>query len=73
MDLEPVVSTSIARSHRRRLWGRLGVGIILVAALVVALASLALAADGFPDVPASHQYYTAITDLSCARHHPRLR
>ena len=48
MNLEPVVSTSIARTHRRRLWGRLGVGIILVTALVVALASLALAADWLP-------------------------
>jgi hypothetical protein len=39
-------------------------GAIVLTALVVSIASLALAASTFPDVPATHPYYTAITDLA---------
>jgi len=43
----------------------LGVGAILMVALVVSIVSLALATSpSFPDVPASHLYYAAITDLA---------
>jgi hypothetical protein len=40
-------------------------GAIVALALVVSIASLALAAtSSFPDVPATHPYYEAITDLA---------
>jgi hypothetical protein len=43
----------------------LGVGAIVVVALLVSIVSLALAVTtSFPDVPATHPYYTAITDLA---------
>ena len=65
MDLRSVVSASIGRSHRRRLAAGLAVGAIVLLALVMSIVSLALATSvSFPDVPASHPYYAAITDLA---------
>jgi hypothetical protein len=40
------------------------VGAMLLTAVIVSLASLAFASDGFPDVPATHPYFTAINDLA---------
>jgi len=66
MDLLPVPPTSAARGTRRR--RRLVcacVGAIMMVALIVSIASLALAASSsFPDVPSSHPYYVAVTDLA---------
>ena len=65
MNLRSVVRTSSGGSRRRRLTVSLGVGAILMVALVVSIVSLALATSpSFPDVPASHLYYAAITDLA---------
>ncbi len=65
MNLKPAVSTSSTRRRRRRLLvGVLSAAIVLVA-LMVLVVSLALAVTAsFPDVPASHPYYDAITDLA---------
>jgi len=51
-----------ARSKRRLT--ALIVGSLVAIALITSLGSLAMAADGFPDVPASHPYYTGISDLA---------
>ena len=66
MDLKSVVPTSMTGHHqRRRLLVRLSLAAIVVAALVVSLATLAWAlTPSFPDVPVGHQYYTAISDLA---------
>ncbi|MBN1628356.1 MAG: hypothetical protein JW990_01200, partial [Thermoleophilia bacterium] len=48
-------------NHRRPLISML-VGALVVLALVASLGSLAMAADGFPDVSAGHPYYTGIDD-----------
>ena len=64
MDLESVVSTSIWRRRRGRLLVSVVVAAIVLGALSVSLGPLALAADGFPDVPSSHPYYLAIGDLA---------
>ena len=64
MNLKPVVRISTS-GRRRRLLVCLGTGAIVVVALVVLIASLALALQaGFPDVPASHPYHNAIVDLA---------
>ena len=59
------VRSLLAGDHRRRVTVSLCVGAIVSAALVVSIMSLALAtAPRFPDVAASHPYYSAITDLA---------
>jgi hypothetical protein len=60
---------SVVRMMRSRSGGRMaGIALtcaVVVVALVVVLASLALAAGPtFPDVPATHPYYTAVSDLA---------
>ncbi|MCJ7795334.1 MAG: S-layer homology domain-containing protein, partial [Thermoleophilia bacterium] len=65
MRLEPMLLRSIARRPRRRLGVNVCVGALVLVVLTLLVASLALAlSPNFPDVPASHQYYTAITDLA---------
>jgi N-acetylneuraminic acid mutarotase len=65
MGLRSVVRASSGGSRRRQLLAKLCVGAIVVTALVTSIVSLALAATtSFPDVPATHQYYAAITDLA---------
>jgi hypothetical protein len=64
MNLRAVVRASFGTSRPRRLTPSLLAGVIVFVALVAAFASLASAASSFPDVPASHQYYVAITDLA---------
>jgi uncharacterized protein YkwD len=65
LSTRSIVGASRGRSRRRQLLVKLGVGAIVVGALVTSIASLALATTpSFPDVPASHQYYAAITDLA---------
>jgi hypothetical protein len=65
MDLKSAVRTSITGSRRRRSLLRLGVGGIVLLALLISIVSLALAVTPtFPDVPATHPYYAAITDLA---------
>jgi hypothetical protein len=59
-----VASGASSNTRRSRLWLSLCAGAMVVAALVVSLASLALAASSFPDVPSSHPYHAAITDLA---------
>jgi len=64
MDLKRVVSTPLTGRHNR-LAVTLCVGIVVAVALVLSVVSLAFAsAPSFPDVPASHPYYAAITDLA---------
>ena len=68
MDLKASVSTLISQLSRHR-WSatRLVAGGMAVLALVVSVASLAVAVNGsagFPDVPGTHRYYEAISDLS---------
>ncbi len=62
MDLRSAIRASTRGSRRRA--ANLGVGAIIALALVVSVASLALAAPSFPDVPSSHPYYDAINDLA---------
>ena len=63
--LRSVVPTHAPGKRRRRLLVTLCTAAIVVAALVVSLVSLAFAVPpSFPDVPASHQYYTAISGLA---------
>ena len=65
MDLEPAVPTSIDRGPRRRLVVSVCFGATVLAALMLLVMSLALAQPPtFPDVPATHPYYDAITDLA---------
>jgi hypothetical protein len=65
VDLRSVVRTSVAGSRQKRLLVNLGVGAIVVVALMVSIVSLALAVTtSFPDVPANHPYYTAVNDLA---------
>ena len=64
MNLRSVVHISFTASQRRRLVS-LCVGVIVAAALVVSIVSLALATTpSFPDVPTTYPYYAAITDLA---------
>jgi len=64
MSLRSVVRHVAALKRLRRSTWVISAG-ALVAALAVSLASLALAVNGsFPDVPASHPYYTAINHLA---------
>ena len=64
MDLKRVVSTPLTGRHNR-LAVTLCVGIVVAVALVLSVVSLAFAsAPSFPDVPDSHPYYAAITDLA---------
>lgn len=59
------VGASRGAARKRRLTVNLIVGALIALALVVSVASLAVAAaSGFPDVPALHPYYAAITDLA---------
>jgi hypothetical protein len=65
MDLKSVVPMSIGGSRRWRSLVMLSTGAGIVAALVVSLVSLAFAVSpNFPDVAASHPYYTAISYLA---------
>ena len=65
MILRSVVRTSSGGSRRRPLRVSVCVGAIVLVALMVSIGSLASAATtSFPDVPASHQYCTAITHLA---------
>lgn len=50
--------------NRRRLFVGLCAGLIVMLALLVSITSLALAASSFPDVPSTHPYCVAITDLA---------
>jgi hypothetical protein len=53
-----------AAVRRRRFKVRVAVIATLLVLFTVSVVSLALAASSFPDVPASHPYFTAITDLA---------
>jgi hypothetical protein len=65
MDRKPFASKFIGRGQGRRFPVGLCTGALALALLVVPLVSLAQAAvAGFPDVPDSHAYFTAITDLA---------
>ena len=64
MHLASLVRTLLRGGSRQRLAVGLCVGVIVALALVASIASLALAASSFPDVPNTHPYYTAITDLA---------
>ena len=65
MNLRSAVRRSLGGGHRRRPAVSLCAGAIVALALVVSIASFALAAaPSFPDVPAAHPYYEAITDLA---------
>jgi N-acetylneuraminic acid mutarotase len=61
-----VRSAGLARSHRRRnRLVKLAVAAAIVVAVVASIASFAWAAtSSFPDVPITHPYYAAITDLA---------
>jgi hypothetical protein len=64
MRLESLVRT-VLFTGRRRIGVSCGVGVVLLAGLVVLVASLALASSpSFPDVSSSNPYYSAITDLA---------
>jgi hypothetical protein len=64
MNLGSLVRTPLRGSSRQRLTVGLCAGVVVLLAFVVSIVSLALAASSFPDVPTSHPYYTAITDLA---------
>ena len=65
VHLRTVVSSLTTRSPRRRLLAKLCVSALVLAAILVSIVSLALAVTtSFPDVPASHPYYAAITNLA---------
>ncbi|MBN1630523.1 MAG: S-layer homology domain-containing protein, partial [Thermoleophilia bacterium] len=64
MDLDPSVSVSTPAKRRRQLLVEGCTVAIVVIALVVSMVSLAVASNGFPDVPATHPYYAAINDLA---------
>ncbi|MCE5252884.1 MAG: S-layer homology domain-containing protein [Actinomycetia bacterium] len=65
MHLTHVIHTGLGSNHLRRLRVSLLCGGSIVLALVMLMASLALAAGpSFPDVSSSNPYYPAITDLS---------
>jgi hypothetical protein len=54
-----------ARRRRRRVATSLCVGFLVVAAVTTSLATLALAAtSAYPDLPAGHPYYQAVTELA---------
>jgi hypothetical protein len=64
MEHEPVPSHYTPKRRRRRLLAGLATT-ILVVALAASAASLALAdTPTFPDVPGTHPYYSAITELA---------
>ncbi len=64
MHRTSALSSLRGKPGRRTLAG-LCAGILVLAALVVSIASFALADPvGFPDVPASHPYFAAISDLA---------
>jgi uncharacterized repeat protein (TIGR02543 family) len=63
MRSQRVELTSIFGKHRRLLLS-VCLGVIMMVALTVSVVTLALAGAAFPDVPASHPYYTAINQLS---------
>jgi N-acetylneuraminic acid mutarotase len=64
MNLGSLARTPRSGVRGRRLAVALSVGTIVALALVASLASLALAALSFPDVPTAHPHYTAINDLA---------
>ena len=65
MSRHPVSPESPGGSHRGRLTRSLCVSVIIAAALVVSIVTLALAVTAdFPDVSAAHPYYQAINDLA---------
>lgn len=64
MDLKSVVPSPVEPLSRRRLLINLVVAAIVVVALVASIGSLAFAASGFSDVPSSHPYHAAITQLA---------
>ena len=59
-----VVTSSITTRGRRGLPAAVLAIIVVTALLVLAVAGVASAAVSFPDVPATHPYYAAITDLA---------
>ncbi len=64
MDANSVAATDQAAKRRfRRMVAGISAGLVLAVALVVAVVSL-VSAGGFGDVPPTHPYYAAITDLS---------
>ena len=64
MNLRSVVRTSLGGGHQQRLTISLCAGAIVLLAFVVSIASPAVAASSFPDVSASHPYYTAIEGMA---------
>ena len=64
MDLSSVVRTSLGGGHQRRLTVSLCAGAVVLLAFVVSMASPAVAASSFPDVSASHPYFTAIEGMA---------
>jgi hypothetical protein len=64
MNLRSVVRALLGGVCRRRLLVSLCAGAVVLMAVATSIASLALAVSGFPDVPATHPHYAAITDLA---------
>jgi len=64
MSLISAVSVRKQKTNHRRELASVLVGALVMVALVASLGSLAMAADGFPDVPSSHPYYAGINDLA---------
>jgi hypothetical protein len=64
MNPRSLARTLVGVVHQRRLPVSLCAGAVVLTALMASIASLALAVSSFPDVPASHPYYTAIGDLA---------
>ena len=65
VNLKPAEPPSIPGKRRRKLVTSVCVGALVLPAVLVSIASLALAdTRAFPDVPSTHPYYTAITDLA---------
>ncbi len=65
MNLRAIVLGWLRQSRGRRVALKFVVSAAVLSALVVSIASLALAATaGFPDVATSHPYFAAITDLA---------
>lgn len=65
MNWRSAIGASRSVARKRRLTVNLIVGALIALALVVSVASLAVATtSGFPDVPPLHPYHAAITDLA---------
>ena len=64
MSLKSIEQTGFGKLRKGRTTVGCCLGAILLVVLMLAMASPALAASDFPDVPSSYKYHTAITDLA---------